>query len=229
MKKILLLSLILCLLLAGCDCIGDNPTEGSTGYALASPSRGVYTCAENGVTYTRRPACYLPMTLSRTPYATYTNEAGVVSSFYSLSEGSEERYLMLADPDDLYPYYLIAAEDYVLPSLAEMDAHQIIICTAEEEFFWLTPNVYDQIRTIEVVRRIVSGYEAGETATLPALSEPTVCVELLFISAVYPDFAYNCTYMEYEDGSCYFNETETGLCLRVESGLFDGYRLTPEA
>lgn len=227
MKKIVLLLLIFCFLFAGCDCDGEAPVA-SAGYALTSPSRGVFVCAENGVTYTRRPACYLPMALSRTPYATYTSEAGAVSSFYSLSEGSEERYLMLADPDDLYPYYLIAAEDYELPSLAEMDPHQILICTAEEEFFWLTPNIYDQIRTLEVVRRIVAGYGAGKAATLPALEEPTVCVELLFVSAIYPDFAYNCTYMEYKDGSCYFTETETGLCLLVEGGLFDGYHLTPE-
>ena len=135
---------------------------------------------------------------------------------------------MLADEEDLYPYYIIAEKDYEMPSLSKMDPHQILICNAEEEFFWLTPNVFDQIRTISVVREIVAGYEAGVKESLPLLKTPTVCVELIFVSAIYPDFAYTCTYLEYEDGSCYISETDTGVCLRVESGLFDGYRLTKE-
>ena len=136
---------------------------------------------------------------------------------------------MLADEEDLYPYYMITAEGYEMPTLAEMDPYQIVICTTEEEMFWLSPNVYDQIRTVERVRAIVSAYESGEAAQLPVLAEPTACVELIFVSALYEDFAYTCTYYEYEDGACYLKETATGRCVQVERGLFEGYRLTEDA
>lgn len=229
MKKLLSVCLLIALCLSLCACPGgETPGESSNALPLSSPQSGTYHCAETGVTYTRRPAIYLPMSLSREPYAVYKTESGAPFSFFSLSEGSEQRYLMLADEEDLYPYYMIAAEDYEMPSLAEMDPHQILICNAEEEFFWLTPNIFDQIRTIGVVKEIVSGYEAGVKESLPLLETPTVCVELIFVSAIFPDFAYTCTYLEYEDGSAYISETDTGVTMRVESGMFDGYRLTEE-
>ena len=229
MKRLICCLLAAWLALSLCACGGSADTPaGSTAHTLTSPAPDTYFCEANGVTYTRRPALYLPMTIAQEPYATYQNEQGATLSFFALSDGSEERYLMLADPEHLYPYYLIAAEGYHTPTLAEMDPHQVLICNAEEAFFWLLPNVYDQIRTIAVVREIVAGYAAGEAATLPVWLEPTVCVELIFISATYADYAYTCTYYEYEDGSCYIHETASGKCLQVESGLFDGYRLTPE-
>ena len=228
MKKLLSILLLFSLSLTLFACTGGEVPEESDALTLTSPQSGIYHCTETGVTYTRRPAIYLPMTLSRKPYAVHTTEGGAVFSFFSFSEGSEGDYLMLADEEDLYPYYIIAEKDYEMPSLSKMDPHQILICNAEEEFFWLTPNVFDQIRTISVVREIVAGYEAGVKESLPLLKTPTVCVELIFVSAIYPDFAYTCTYLEYEDGSCYISETDTGVCLRVESGLFDGYRLTKE-
>ncbi|MBO5050604.1 MAG: hypothetical protein J6D31_00225 [Clostridia bacterium] len=231
MKKLLSLLLLLSFTLSLAACPAPVPDEGgeSTAHVLTSPARDVYYCAENGVTYRRQPALYLPMRLAREPYAIYENEHGARLSFFSLAEGSEERYLMLADEEDLYPYYMITAEGYEMPSLAEMDPYQIVICTTEEEMFWLSPNVYDQIRTVERVRAIVSAYESGEAAQLPVLAEPTACVELIFVSALYEDFAYTCTYYEYEDGACYFKETATGRCVQVAGGLFEGYRLTEDA
>ena len=228
MKKLVYLILILALSLSLAACPDEEPPTGSSALVLTNPKGGVYHCEANGVTYTRRPAQYLPMSLSTDPYATYTTDRGVVFSFFSFSEGTEGRYLMLADPDDHYPYYIIAAEDYEMPTLAEMDPYQIMICNAETEFFWLTPNIFDQVRTIEKVHKFVAAYEAGEAATLPVGKEPTVFVELIFVSATYTDFAYTCTYYEYEDGACYINETETGICRRVESGLFAGFRLTED-
>lgn len=228
MKKLTSILLILCLSLSLFACSGGELPQTSSALTLTSPAGGTFFCAETGVTYTRRPAQYLPMTLSREPYAVYTTEGGASFSFFSFSEGSEDDYLMLADPDDLYPYYMIAAEDYEMPTLPAMDPHQILICNAESEFFWLTPNVFDQIRTIEVVRKIVAAYEAGKASSLPTPEVPTVCVELIFVSAIYTDYAYTCTYLEYADGTCYVNETETGVCLQIEGGLFDGYRLTEE-
>lgn len=229
MKKFLSILLLLCLSLSLTACpASEEPPAESDAYVLTSPSPDTYHCAENGVTYVRHPAVYLPMSLSREPFATYKNEYGALLSFFALSEGSEGDYLMHADADDLYPYYVIASEDYHMPSLTEMNPYQIMICSAEEEMFWLGPNVYDQVRTIEKVRKVVTAYEGGETATLPVLATETVRVELIFVSAVYPDLAYTCTYYEYDDGSCYFHESATGRCVRVESGLFKGFVLTPE-
>ena len=176
-QRILALVLALCALLALCGCpAGEQPAE-TNAHPLTSPSIDTYHCAENGVTYRRAPGVYLPMTLGREPFAYYENEGGMRFFFYPLSEGSTDDYLMQADEEDLSPYYMIAREDYVLPSLADMDPYRVIICSAEEAEFWLAPNVYDQIRTIEKVRAIVRAYEAGESATLP-LGEPTVQVEL---------------------------------------------------
>lgn len=229
MKRIFafLLSLGFLFTLSACQPGDEVPTD--TAYVLSSPAADTYYCAENGVTYLRQPALYLPMMLARTPYATYTNQHGVRLSFYALSEGCEDRYLMLADPDDLYPYYIIAAADYTMPTLAEMNPYQILICTAEEERFWLAPNVYDQIRTLSVVHKIVTAYENGKEAALPVLGKETARVELIFVSALYPAFSYTCTYYEFEDGSCYFYEMPTGRCVQVEGGLFDGYILVPQA
>lgn len=229
MKKLIatVLLLPLCLLLCACPG-GEPPAEESNALVLTSPKGGTYVCEETGVTYTRRPAQYLPMTLSREPYAVYTTAGGARFCFFSFSEGTEKDYLMLADEDDLYPYYVIAAEDYKMPTLPEMDPYQIIICNAETEFFWLTPNIFDQVRTIEKVKAVVAAYEAGEDTALPVLGKQSAYVELIFASATYADFAYTCTYIEYENGDAYIKETETGLCRKVQSGLFEGFRLTKD-
>ncbi len=221
--KRLLCCLLLLALLPLYACTPPGPAR-----ILTSSESGLFYCAETGVTYRQRAASYLPLNLARVPYATYTNAQGARQSFFALSEGSETTYLAMADEEDYYPYFLIAAADYVMPTLSQMDPYEIVICTADEEAFWLQPNIYDHVRTIGVVKEIVSAFAAGEAVdSLPNGGSLRHRVELLFFSATYLDFAYNCAYYEYEDGSCYVREA-TGTVLRVASGLFDGYRLEPD-
>ncbi|MBQ8859694.1 MAG: hypothetical protein IJ012_07925 [Clostridia bacterium] len=220
-----ILSLILLLSLAACPG-SDGPGTGDDEdtYTLSRVESGVYRCEETGVVYHRLPDTYLPGQMSRKPYAVYKNDT-TRDVYFRLGAESADKYLVLADEEDYYPYNFIVAEDYEMPTLLDMDVSEIWICGADAERFWADANVISKMRLGERVNFVLAAYRDGEEATLPT-GTAEVCVQLIFRSETYTEFYYYCTYYSFGEGECYLYEFETEHCVRVPDGLFDGYALS---
>lgn len=209
----LLLSLLLCLSLCLAGCPG-----GDGAYVLESSDTETFVCRETGVTYRRAPAVYLPMQLCRTPYARWQSPSGASFAFFALGEESAGRYLMLADEDDYYPYYLIVADGYTLPTPEEMAVSEVLLCGAESETFWHPVNIHHRIGDFRRIEALLAARADGESATLPG-GTPAARVELIFVSEKYPELSYFCTYLSYGKGENYLYESDTRRTVRVPDGL----------
>ena len=223
------LSLLLCLSLVACgSCTGDPEIPP---LSLTRTEDGAFRDEENGITYRRAPDAYIPNRMLRRVYATcrYTAPAGGEAnlSFFAIGEDSAQRYLVYADPEDFYPYYMIVADGQALLPLSGLDASIIVICGTDEEFFWQTANVYDYVRTQAKIDTVLSAFLLGSDTELPA-GQPLRSVFLLFSSETNTDYSYYITYLEYGPGRTYLHDPSTDHTVLVDDALLDGYRLSFE-
>lgn len=217
-----LLCILLLVSLAACPAPAGTG-DGDDAYTLTRVSAGVYRCEQTGVVYHLVPDCYLPGQMSRRPYAIYESDA-TRDVYFRLGAESADKYLVLADEEDYYPYNFIVAEGYDMPTLLEMEASEVWICNADAERFWADANIISKMRLGERVNFVVAAYRDGEEATLPT-GTPEICVQLIFRSEKYTEFYYYCTYYSFGEGECYLYESETQRCVRVADDLFDGYEM----
>ena len=147
---LMLLSLFLCLCLLSCGSC-NPPVETATPGQMTKLEEGRYRLEENGKVYTFASYAYLPNRMQRTPFAVCEATS---QNFYALGDESAASYLVWADPDDYYPYYILTAEGYTLPSVAEMEPTTVIFCHSDEELFWLAPISY--MRNATSIANLVS-------------------------------------------------------------------------
>lgn len=217
MKKILLgLSLLLCAaLLAACPA-GDGV------YHMDVSEDGRFVCRESGIAYREAAANYLPRTMGTAVYARQET-AGAARCFYSCGEESAARYLVCADPDDRFPYFMIAAEGYALPSLSGMAPTAMAVCGSTNEFFWY--DVYDRSTNLSQIGSLVTLYETGESIRLPDGNVETL-LYLIFFSEDYPEYGYVCKYIVLDSGDAFIADPEGGRTVRANPALMAGLRLT---
>lgn len=224
-----LLCLSLLLPLAACN--GGGEPKANT---LTSPAPGSFVCTETGVTYHRTSFAYLPGRMQRAPYAIYRTPGGQEQCFFALGDTSAGSYLVLADRESYYPYFMIVAEGYEMPSLAALDPNIILICNDEEEYFWHDANVFDRVRLADRVGAVVAAWTQGADTTLPD-GEPLVSAFLIFAVHLeeseptegrYTEFTWYCSYYSFGPGQTYLSDDATGRTVRVADSLLEGYALS---
>lgn len=217
MKRILLaISLLLCV-----ACLAACPADDGVFHMDVSED-GRFVCRESGVAYREAPSNYLPRTMRTTAYARQET-AGAARWFYPCGEDSAAQYLVCADPDDRFPYFMLMAEEYTMPSLAAMAPTTMAVCGSTNEFYWY--NVYDRSTNLGQIGSLVTLYETGESCSLPAGNVETL-VYLVFYSDDYPEFGYTCKYIVLENGDAFLADPEGGRTVRANPALLAGLRLT---
>lgn len=229
MKKLLssLLALLLCFAAVGCSACSEPESEMRRLEFVNSETYRLLDGEGNPVrTYRRASYAYLPRHMLREAWAVcnYTAANGKENTqyFYATEEASAENFLVLADPNDYYPYFMIVADGYTLPTLAEMKPNEAVICSTAEDLFWQAANVLDYVYLQDNVDALVSAFTlAGETS-LPE-SEPVAAAEVIFSSAEWKEISFYCTAYLYADGSAYLHDSATGRTAPVSEDLLKQY------
>ncbi len=232
MKKLLSLCLFLSLLLSLSACPapddgsgngGDTPTAG---YTFVRGDDGRYTCEETGVTYRLSSSAYLPTEISELPYGAYTAKNGAVFSYFKIRDEDPAEYLAHADADDRFPYGILYSGEN-MPALPDMGVEDILICDADEEFFFRAANIFDRVGNLTVVSRAINSYRMAMPLEAAPTAKQALRVELIFLSSTY-SFHYNLSYIQYEDGTAAFLDPADSRYYPAPFDLFDGYALSKD-
>lgn len=215
----LALCLCLCVLISCTACPSETA---ATTYHMTLSER-VYTCTETGVRYRVLPEAYIPCTLQNATYAIYAVNDTATIQFHELTAGTAGKYLCRATEDEgsLYPIYMLAAEDYTMPSLAEMHATRMVVC-GDTISFWLSR--YDELTDAERLATLVEAI-SQPLAKLPEGESPELRAHLLFFSEEYPDFAYDCLYLRYSGDRHYLYLESSETAARVSGTLLEDLRM----
>ena len=223
------LAVLLCLPLLACGACREEPSE--TVRRLEFVDSATYRLlddAGNAVrTYRRAEYAYLPNHMLRNVWAEchYTAANGQKNSFYfyATEEASAENFLVMADPDDYYPYFFIVADGYKLPTLAELAPTQVSVCGTEEDLFWMASNVLDKIYLQERVDALVSAFTLGAAVALPT-DTPQASAEMIFSAPESnTEISFYCTAYLFPDGSAYLHEGSSGHTVAVDAALLCEY------
>lgn len=226
MKKLLLLLLavLFCLSAVGCPA----PESGARRMEFVdSETYRLLDASGNAVrTYHRASYAYLPRHMLREAWAecTYTAANGKENThtFYATEEASAEKFLVMADPRDYYPYFFVTAEGYSLPTLAEMKPNTVVVCGTEEDLFWMAANVLDYVYLEENVNTLVSHFILNSETALP-VENPISAAELIFSSDEFTEFSFYCTAYLYADGSAYLHDGASGRTVKTSADLLKQY------
>ena len=226
MKKLFLLILaaLLCLTAVGCPASESGARRMEF---VDSETYRLLDAAGNPVRiYHRASYAYLPRHMLRDAWAVCTYQAANgmqnTHTFYATEEASADKFLVMADPDDYYPYFFITADGYTMPTLAEMKPSTVVVCGTDEDLFWMASNVLDYVLLQENVDTLVSHFTLNKETALP-VENPVAAAELIFSSDDYPEFSFYCTAFLYADGSAYLYDGASGKTVTTSADLLKQY------
>lgn len=229
MKKllILLLAAVLCVSAVGCSSCSEPESGARRMEFVDSETYRLLDGEGNALrTYRRASYAYLPRHMLRDAWAvcTYTAANGIENThtFFATEEASAEKFLVMADPDDYYPYFFITAEGYSLPTLAELKPNTVVVCGTDEDLFWMASNVLDYIYLQENIDTLVSAFTLNSAVELPS-GTPVAAAELIFSSEEYTEFSFYCTAYLFADGTAYLHDAAGGRTVTVSADLLKQY------
>lgn len=177
-------------------------------------------------TYRRASYAYLPRHMLREAWAVCNYQAANgmqnTHTFFATEEASADKFLVMADPNDYYPYFFITADGYSLPTLAEMKPTTVVVCGTDEDLFWMASNVLDYIYLQENIDTLVSHFTLNSETELPS-GNPVAAAELIFSSETCPEFSFYCTAYLYADETAYLHDAASGKTVSTSADLLLQY------
>ena len=229
MKRLLslLLAVLFCLTATGCSSCSETEGNAKKLNFIDAETYALLDAEGNTVrTYRRASYAYLPRHMLREAWAicSYTAANGQTNTqhFFATEEASAENFLVLADPEDYYPYFFIVADGYSLPTLAAMKPTTVVVCGTEEDLFWQASNVLDYVYLQENIDELVSAFTLGGETELPS-ENPAAAAELIFSSDDCPEFSFYCTAYLYADGAAFLYDGASGRTVSVSAKLLKQY------
>ena len=229
MKKLILLFLaaLLCLTAVGCSSCSEPESGARRMEFVDAETYRLFDGAGNAVrTYHRASYAYLPRHMLRDAWAVCTYQAANggmnTHTFFATEEASADKFLVMADPDDYYPYFFVTAEGYTLPTLAEMKPTTVVVCGTDEDLFWMASNVLDYIYLQENIDTLVSHFTLNSTAELPS-GAPVAAAEMIVSSENCPEFSFYCTAYLFADGTAYLHDAASGKTVTTSADLLKQY------
>lgn len=167
----------------------------------------IYTDKRNGVTYTDAPFRYEAVKMGK-KYGKQTGQGGE-TVFYTI-EGMDPAEWLTEEWGTVF-----YATSMPLPTLAEMEPVEVLICIEETSTF-----VVAEITGSDDIAELISEWENGEALEYPAVN-PTLSRRVKFVSEKYPGIYYSLIYLEYSDGGKYLYSRDDGRFVEVGSLISD--------
>jgi len=192
MKRITAISLLITLIISLVSC--------SSLVKLTPGEDGGYIDEKNGISYLSAPVCFEPVKLGD-EYAYYKSAGGTEVRLRTVGELDPSEWLS-ESYDGIGSLY--HASDVVLPSLADFEPFEILICV--EDVITMHINTIDNA---SVVARIVNHIALTEPMDMPA--DGVNSYHLKFRSQKYPDLYYDILYIITPDAKGWYYDRSAKL------------------